>query len=241
MDFNNKIAKFLNQKLNHGNLHQLYLVEPNYRDSNDFSFEWLLSTLTNTISNNPSKNNILNHQDILVLRPESGHKQYNPQQLATFFKFSNSESLILNQKLAIISDYYYLSLNQQNKLLKLLEEPPIKLSVFLINPKKVKVIPTLESRSSKIRLVNPKEGHPAIVKRFRQGFQNFHDFDKYITTQKLSIEEIIESSIDFIELKNLDLQKTMDLKKLFQSLIEDQIFNNSSQSMKLKIYDAIHQ
>ena len=241
MDFNQKIATTLSKKLLEGNLHQLYLIEPNYRDSTAYTLDWIYSIFRSSINASMKELDIINHQDILVIKPDTDQKHYDSNQIAAFFNFTNSEPLILKQKIIIITDYQLLSLSHQNKMLKTLEEPPINLSVFLLNPKKIEVIPTLESRSSKVRLINSKECSPEIIDRYQQGFKNFHEFDKFITSQKLNIEEIIETSIDFINLNNLDRIKAIKLKQLFLSLKDDRTFNNSNQSIKLKIFDAIHQ
>lgn len=241
MNLNQKISTTLCKKLNEGNLHQLYLIEPNYRDSTGYCLEWIYNILKTSINPSMSELDIINHQDILIIKPSSDQKHYDSNQISEFFNFNNSGPLILKQKIVILTDYQLLSLSHQNKMLKTLEEPPIKLSVFLLNPKKIEVIPTLESRSSKVRLMNLKEGNPEVLSRYQEGFSSFHEFDKFITSQKLNIEELIETSIDYINLSKLDHAKAVKLKTLFLSLKDDRTYNNSIQSIKLKIFDTIHQ
>lgn len=100
--------------------------------------------------------NLMDHPDVLVL----GYSQEEKKE-AAFYSVAEAEALTRffewravqsHRKFAIIPDAHRINTIVANKWLKLLEEPPLEATIFLLNPKKTKLLDTIHSRALHLRL-----------------------------------------------------------------------------------------
>ena len=93
------------------------------------------------------------HQDVLVLSTENA--QYQVQDFKPLNDFITHKAAELSSKILIIYSVEKLPLAFTNKLLKLLEEPPINLQIWASVGQNANLLPTLTSRATRFRLSTP--------------------------------------------------------------------------------------
>lgn len=112
---------------------------------------FLTDRIADKLCKNEHSKTIFYHHDFLHLQKEENKillEQIN--QLEEFFAVKSN----FGKKIAIIDDFDVISEQLQNKLLKLLEEPPQNALFFLIIENKYRVLPTILSRLSLVNF-NP--------------------------------------------------------------------------------------
>ncbi len=233
---NNKLSSILLQKFKSNQLAHLYIIEPNKSDQEELCLNWTKELLQ---SFGPEKFDISNHQDILFLSPEKEAKQYNQNQLKEIFQFVNHEAIELAQKFLIIPKAQYLSEINANKLLKTFEEPPIKLTVLLINPQKNTILPTIQSRSIKLKLSFSGARLDNLLTHVISNDLSFIDFGKYVDEQGASPQLLLSQLLDLFNTSNASQKQLVELKKAISSIEQDILYNNSMQNIKLKIFHWI--
>lgn len=85
-----------------------------------------------------------NHPDIMHIQPESGSVKN--QQVEDFQKFVNIKPYESNHKIILIEDADTMTTSAQNRILKVLEEPPSYVMVILITTNVNRLLPTIRSR-----------------------------------------------------------------------------------------------
>ncbi len=106
---------------------------------------------------------LLDHPDVLVLgnlQTEEDEKEpkaftvLEAEQFARFFEFRPVQS---TRKFAIITEAHRINPIVANKWLKLLEEPTGETTIFLLNPRRLKLLDTIHSRAIHLRLTGTQE------------------------------------------------------------------------------------
>lgn len=237
---NDKIKNILTNKAKLNEMAHFYIIEPNKADYQNFCNDWLHDILQ-AISSLSSKTAIENHQDILTITPEKDAKQYNKNNLQEIFDFINYKAITLDQKFIIIPQAHKLSEINSNKLLKTLEEPPIKLTVFLINPHKTNILPTISSRAVQLKLLMPTEESSNFFYDIMNKELSFADFSQLCDSKECTTDQLLSDLISIHNESNGSFQTMNQLKKVISSIQEDLLFHNSSQNIKLKIYNSFIQ
>jgi hypothetical protein len=100
----------------------------------------------------------MDHPDVYVLghsrgnqeeRSDKAFKVEEAEGLSRFFEFKALQS---KRKFAVITEGHRVNALVANKWLKLLEEPYGESTIFLLNPRRVKLLPTIHSRAIHLRL-----------------------------------------------------------------------------------------
>jgi hypothetical protein len=237
---NNKIKNILINKAKLNEMAHLYIVEPNKADYQNFCHTWL-NQILQSISSLSSKTAIENHQDILTIVPEKDAKQYNKTNLQEIFDFINYKAITLDQKFIIIPQAHKLSEINSNKLLKTFEEPPIKLTVFLINPHKTNILPTISSRAVQLKLLMPTEESKNFFDDIMKQELSFAEFSQLCDSKECSIDQLLSDLVTIHNESNANFESMNQLKKDITSIQEDLLFHNSAQNIKLKIYNSFIQ
>lgn len=96
------------------------------------------------------------NQSVAIYCPETEEKYgvETVDKLQKFFKIERGKNQKIN-KIAIFSDSNKLSVEGQNKLLKILEEPPIGSMIMLTAPSRNSVLPTIASRCQSLQITKP--------------------------------------------------------------------------------------
>lgn len=84
------------------------------------------------------------HPDLLIIQPIDG--KYNLENIRQIDKWASQKPFSANYKLAVIENAELLTIECQNKLLKLIEEAPTASQLILITSNFYKLLPTVRSR-----------------------------------------------------------------------------------------------
>ena len=141
-----KILQILKDNYKAHSLSHLYLIEPQFQDSEQQIAHFLTDFLTSLGAKDPKR-----HEDIFWLEPTE-KKHFVKDEMEPLYLFFKHPAHTLNRKFLIIENVLKISEVWINKLLKEFEEPAIDLTIFVTNPEKAEVLPTLRSRSILLRL-----------------------------------------------------------------------------------------
>lgn len=230
---NEDIFKILKEKASHAKLAHFYIITPQEIDYQELSLEWL----TMLVQSIAQTKQLESCQDILILKTNKEKEKYNSEHISQIHTFLHYAPNKLKQKILIITQAHKLSELNYNKLLKILEEPPMGLSVFLLNPHKAILLPTIESRAIKVKI-------KVAPKKFSIFFEKLSPSISFTEFCNVFDEEKITDGAALSELLQLYLKKTSDFKLLEQlkkdliSIEQDILFHNSAQSIRLKIYHS---
>lgn len=185
------IKEILIKKYQNNTLAQVYLAS---YTPNDNIREWvkdLLSPLTT----------LEDHPDVLWVMRSEKENNYKVDSLSikAMLKFINYRPYKLKVRFIFISDAHLLSTIVSNKLLKVLEEMSSLYCLILFTPEGQSLLPTVESRSIKIRIKNPRPSlhllHPFppirengksafdVLSELRSSEDQFQDEKKFMVSQ----------------------------------------------------------
>lgn len=101
--------------------------------------------------------NVWDHPDFLLITPDEEKKEYSMEEFKNkgFFEFIELRPYQLKWRFICITDAYKVGNNLSNKLLKTLEEPPQKTTIFFLNPYAKPFMATIQSRAITLRF-NPE-------------------------------------------------------------------------------------
>jgi len=144
-------------------LAHFYIVQPSPTQENprEFTREWIQNFLAQTIASEKetslesAKSKLeLGLSDILQISKEDEFENYSvsDEQFSEFNKFQNYRPLELKQRFITIDDAHSITTILSNKLLKTLEEPAANTTIFLLDPFRKNILPTISSRAIYLRL-----------------------------------------------------------------------------------------
>jgi hypothetical protein len=225
-------------KAKKGELGHFYILEPNRHD--DEASEILSLFVKNFLDQyfkfQISKNevpSIDNNPDVFFLGNQSKNDEkksasYHVDDLAALNDFMQFRSLLGDRKFVIIPEAQKLSLIISNKLLKLLEEPPVETTLFLLNSQKLKLIDTLHSRAIHLRISPPprKKNSPLweeLIEDVKEyGLHNF--LEKY-SKSNLSVDSFSQYLINWESEQFSNFKSKHELKNWLITLEEMNTFN----------------
>ena len=104
-------------------------------------------------------NSLMDHPDVLVITGVEEKKDYTVEDAGLLEKFFSWKPVQSQRKFVVIPEAHRLTEILANKWLKLLEEPPVNATIFLLNPRRIKLLPTIQSRALGIRIPQKREKH----------------------------------------------------------------------------------
>ena len=245
---NNKLKNILLNKYNNQTLAHFYLITPSYHDEEKKSLQWCEGLIAEILKKKYIQGDQLQHEDILYSSPHSD--KYNNEHLREISTFLTYKPTVLDTKFILITDGDKLLESHLNKLLKTLEEPPIKVCIFFINPSKKALLPTILSRSVELRInITTNTSRPENI-FFDLGTKSFVQLQKEVTKSKISSLDIFNQFQIFTQkvIKQQSLkpkaqskQDNLSLNKLIneiKSIETDLLYNNSAHSILLKSYET---
>jgi DNA polymerase III delta prime subunit len=226
-------ATLINKALKDQLGHFYILKTSKTTESKEFLMNWVLDfcvKYVNEVNGNFRIDNILNHEDILVI--ERDVKETGNYKLADFsqmFAFLNYAATRHDRKLIIIDDAHKLSTNVANKLLKTLEEPPVNCTIFLLNSTNTALMDTINSRGIKIRIksdkvLNEENLFDILISRIKNGI----DTDEFINEFKFDKEKEQRLLLDFNSwclFNNIKAEILWDLEQVNKQYQEDLIYH----------------
>ena len=162
----------------------------NEKDPRDFLRDWINSFIAKTISKEKSSDidsayeTLKNgHADILYVSKELANQNYSVKEdtFDEFFRFQNFSNIELRQRFIVIDDAHSITKILSNKLLKTLEEPSVNTTIFLLNPFRHEVIPTIASRAIFLKI-------PSLNNKAK--LQQFSKFSHYLAHIDFDLEMI---------------------------------------------------
>ena len=230
------IQKILIQKAFKNELAHFYILEPSHADSSENMISWCKELIKNIYLNKGqslSDAQITNHQDILHIKSPS--KRYVLSDFDEFFSFLNYKPDILDRKYILIEEAHHLSVHVANKLLKSLEEPPIKVCIMLINNKKSTLLETVSSRAIKLRLQTVIENKTPVI-----NMANDHlELAQMIKKDNTLEEQYQAYLLELINSKNIDNTQINAAHSYFSEYNQDILYNNPSISRAYKLFNLI--
>ncbi len=106
------------------------------------------------------------HPDLLIIKKEEKKQSISIDEIRQINHFLSLTSAISNHKVIIIDCLDDLNSNSSNAILKMLEEPPNNVFLFLINHDQKKLLKTIKSRCQIIKVGSVKYDNFAIALRY---------------------------------------------------------------------------
>lgn len=233
-----KIQKTLTRKLIQNKLAHLLLIDGHHNDQTKMS-KWCCEIINEYFFNiDQKKRDILNNADVLFIQSENylAKKFYDKKIITEIMQFLSHTSLVGEKKFIIIDNIKYLSEIHMNKLLKSLEEPPIDLHWFLLNPDGISPIKTVSSRAVSIH-------YPVIEKvstKDISSVESIKDLALHKFMEKLKKNYELEDHCAQYLLTNASLSNKIDLidslNQYLQIRTHDSEFNYSNNERLLLLH-----
>lgn len=216
--------KFQQQELAH-----FYLVEPSQLDSSGALNLWIEDFLQQQ-----SEKSIQNHPDILLINSDPEKRVYKWEELSVIFSFLNHRPLEWHQKVIVIPDAHKISDLISNKLLKILEEPPVPCTFFLLNPQKKTLLHTIESRAVKLQLPLEKEEQEIELPDLKN--IHLHQFIDFMKKNPMAEGQLVKS---LMNRPDIAYEATVRLQEHAQLMQKDNTFYNSPQYRLFKLFATL--
>lgn len=133
-----------------------------------------------------SMTHLMDHPDVYVMgnlhEEEKETKAFTVEESEEFARFFEFRPVQGKRKFAVITEAHRINVTVANKWLKLLEEPQGNVTIFLLNPRRQKLLETIHSRALHLRLPVKFETPSAT------------EWNEFLTTTKgQSLSEFIEN------------------------------------------------
>ena len=204
--------------------------------------------ITSLVLDHPEKN-----IDCLCIRPKSKSNSILSEDIEELISFLNKTSFSGNWKCCIIFQAEKVNINAQNKLLKILEEPPKKTLLLLTTINTSTVLPTIISRCKRLRFKSqdsdlmqeigslfknlpPKNGMEAIsiAEKFYNDYMNNL---KILSYQNNNVRDSSDESSADEETRIKNLQKVV-IKNLIYWLRDLLVIKESSKNIMFTNYSS---
>lgn len=230
--------------------HFYILKSAKNQQSNDFLRNWALDFCTkhlNSFGGNFNLESIQNHEDLLIIsqtQKETGN--YKLTDFSDLFSFLNYKATRADRKLIIIESANKLSQSVANKLLKTLEEPPVKCTIFLLNATNASLLNTITSRGIQIRIpsqnqiTHEQNLFTSLIDQLKNGLAS----DEFINEYRYDKELEQKLFIDFNRwclTNNTPLKLLWEIDQLNKEYHEDLIFNGAPLHRLNKLYHLMRQ
>lgn len=255
-DLKDKLQQiWANKKMAH-----FYIVQPSPSQENprDYTREWINDFLSfvlqkeKNISRDSANERLkLGHSDILFVRKEDPHKNYSVKDecFHEFFRFQNFSNLELKHRFIVIEDAQSITTILANKLLKTLEEPAANTTIFLLDPFRHEILPTINSRAIFLRLpssnnietikapkniseyfksLNLEEDLLKTITSFEQDPSHITPLFEYLRSNKSFEIDFIKHLTDYVALSELRYESKRSFLDALQWYEKASTFNNYS-------------
>jgi DNA polymerase III gamma/tau subunit len=231
---NNSLKDNLLRLWQENKLAHFYILQasPNEEAPREYLKDWVNAFMAKTISKDKStdvdsayetlKNG---HGDILYVTKESANQNYSIKEdtFDEFFRFQNFSNIELRQRFIIVDDAHSITKILSNKLLKTLEEPAPNTTIFLLDPFRHEILPTISSRAIFLKI--PSE----TVRKDRKKFDLFSkylghiEFDQEIINAVAQYEQNEEKISSILEA----IKNNKEIEPDFVNSITDYVSHSS--------------
>lgn len=234
----NRIKDILVQKNTESKLGHFYLVSPSHNDTENLCYNWSKELV---IALSGSSKSIENLTDVMLIdKSQTTEKQYKIDDIESINSFLNYKAIELGRKYLIINEAHKLTHIHANKLLKTLEEPPIALTILLINNRRTKLLDTIESRAIKLRLPIKPAASTNYLNKVLSDNMSYSQFCQDAQNNEVSIESLVQEVLGLanqLELPYNSMSKIIETTKLIQ---DDLTFHTSKNNVLFKVYECVN-
>ncbi len=129
---------------------------------------------------------LMDHPDVYVLgntdQEDKETKAFTVEESEAFARFFEFKPVQSKRKFAIITEAQRINVTVANKWLKLFEEPQGQVTIFVLNPRRQKLLETIHSRALHLRLP------------FKQNMPDQSEWNEFIqTTKTLTLSQFLET------------------------------------------------
>lgn len=220
------IQQTLIQKYKQDELGHFYILTPG-RDGQqqDFLTDWahlLLSQLLEI-------KEIINHEDFLEIAPSAPNGNYSLEDFSPLFSFLNYKATRAQRKFILIHNADKFSHYVSNKLLKTLEEPPVKTTIFLLNPTGKKLLPTIESRGIKLRIpISTPHCSDSEIEKIKQLAKlPLHKIVEELRNEIGPHEQILKALTTWCNTNEIHFATISQLQQILLEYEQDQLYHNA--------------
>ncbi len=109
--------------------------------------------------------NLMDHPDVFVMgnldvdEDDKNDKFFKVEEAEALNRFFEFRAVMAKRKFAVITESHRITTVVANKWLKLFEEPQGQSTIFLLNPRRGQLLPTIHSRAIHLRLPTKSEPH----------------------------------------------------------------------------------
>lgn len=229
-----KLEEVLLRKSAAGELAHFYVIETALSEEDsalalmEFTHNFIRNYFREVEKQSHPVNSLMDHPDVLVVTGIEEKKDYTVEDAAVVEKFFSWNAVQSKRKFVVIPEAHRITQTLANKWLKVLEEPPVPATIFLLNPRRIKLLPTIQSRSLTLRLPRKREKHDAAewneflgaVKAMTlAGF--LETFVKGDRPLAFWLEELLQWESE----RPSELESKISLEKTLRQLEEMDIFN----------------
>ena len=221
------LIELLLKKYSHNNLAHLYLIEPQFQDNGGFAFATLSDFFAALMPQWET------HDDFFIISKPQG-KNYIKSEMQQIFEFTKYPAREMKNKFLLIDHVERIPTLLINKLLKEFEEPPIPVTIFLINSSKAQLLETLKSRAQVMRLPMGANQTDIELK-----LEHHLDFDQFCH-QYLTTPAQISDMLGWMSKHIIDTQDSLIIFNEFQSMMQtietDLALNNPTHQIQFKLF-----
>jgi DNA polymerase III delta prime subunit len=240
------VSDILKNKFSADQAGHFYLLTPNNLIEDDRLTLWTKTLIANIMSDQKvfNSDNILNHEDFLYIsKDEKGSSSYKLVDFNDFFSFLNYDATRYKRKVIIIDNAEKMSVSVANKLLKTLEEPPIKATIFLLNSQKVSLLETIKSRAIKLNIpLEKSEVSQELILETLEEVKHGKTLDEFILDYKSNKKkevDLCKQLTHWVNENTINAKQINSLDIINKQTINDHIFNAGPLNRLHKIYFLI--
>ena len=210
-DFDESVKEALSALDNHGRIPHAIVIESKNREAALEAAKFLSMYVVCTSDNKPCKvceqchkAEIKGHADISYPRPENKSKTYSIEQMRNIIKDSYIRPNEANAKVYVLEEAdNRLSDIAQNSFLKLLEEPPQNVYFILLCESAQKLLVTILSRCTVVRLKNEvkiSENALEYAEKIVRGIISSREYDLLLALNVLSDKENADETLSTVRM-----------------------------------------
>lgn len=204
------LKEILLQKGQKQELGHFYILETSASEAEaqnkliEFVHEFIRDYYQQVEGHKQSLAHLMDHPDVFVLgnlseeESEKNDKAFKVEEAETLSRFFEFKPVQGKRKFAVITEGHRITTIVANKWLKLLEEPQGNSTIFLLNPRRGQLLPTIHSRAIHLRIPAPQENsdlsqwNEMVTEASKMTLSQF--LEKYSRTQSLSywVNELIQ-------------------------------------------------
>jgi hypothetical protein len=196
------------------------------------------------IEKTPTPKSLIDHPDVLWIGSleygEDTRQSYQVDEAADLARFLEFKPIQAKRKFVVITEADKVGTTVANKWLKILEEPSQPVTIFMLNPKRIKLLPTLLSRAQS--LILPGEWSVVMTKLdelmslWKTSEISLSQFIEKFKDSPKDIGDLIQAIIDW---ETTQYDEFSDKKALAEFLIvwrESEVFRQSAATRSTLLY-----